>query len=111
MKNIALSILLGVILVIGISNCKKEIPDDKAMNKAHYEIIKIKTKMGHGDSAAFFKGNGSQVVIFVPGLAFNKESWFFLAKRLQQLNVASLSLDGNGTADVLSSINFLKDKG
>jgi pimeloyl-ACP methyl ester carboxylesterase len=62
------------------------------------------------DSTAYFDGKSNQVVILVPGAAFNKESWYFLAERLQKLNVASLSLDGKTQDDVLSSINFLKEK-
>jgi len=66
--------------------------------------------MGIEDSAAYFDGKSNQVVIFVSGAVINKESWILLAERLQQLNVASLSLDGKTKDDVLSSINFPKDK-
>jgi pimeloyl-ACP methyl ester carboxylesterase len=111
MKKLALSILLGVFAMIGISNVEQANSADEPVSKPHYKDIKIMTETGIENSAAYFEGNGSQVVIFVPGYVFNKESWFFLAERLQQLNVASLSLDGKTQDDVLSSIKILKDKG
>ena len=97
--------------MVGTSNFEQAHSADEPVSKSNYEIIKIKTEMGIESSAAYFDGKSSQVVIFVPGAVFNKESWFFLAERFQQLNVASLSLDGKTLHDVLSSIKVLKDKG
>ena len=111
MKKPALSILLGVFAMIGASIFEQAHSADESVNKPHYENVKIKTAMGIESSAAYFDAKSSQVVIFIPGAVFNKKSWFFLAERLQKLNVASLSLDGKTKDDVLSSINVLKDKG
>jgi hypothetical protein len=111
MKRLSLLTLFGLFAMIGISNFEQAHSADESVNKPHHQNVKIKTEMGIENSAAYFDGKSSQVVIFVPGAVFNKESWFFLAERLQQLNVASLSLDGKTPDDVLSSIKFLKDKG
>ena len=105
MKKLALSVLLAM---IGTSDFKQAHSGDESVKKPHYEEVKMKTAMGIESSAAYFDGKSSQVVIFVPGAVFNKESWFFLAEHLQQLNVASLSLDGKTQDDVLSSIKFLR---
>ena len=109
MKRITLS--LGLFFIIVASNFKVVHAADKPIEHSSFEIIKIKTKMGGESSSAYFDGKSDKVVVFVPGAIFNKESWFFLAERLQQSNVASLSLDGKGKEDVLSAVHFLKDKG
>jgi len=109
MKKFTLS--LGLFFIIATSNFTQVHAADKPMRHSNFEIIKIKTEMGGESSSAYFDGKSDKVVIFVPGAIFNKESWFFLAERLQQLNVASLSLDGKRKEDVLSAVKFLKDKG
>ena len=76
-----------------------------------YDVVDIKSEQGGGNSAAFFNGTNGQVVIFVPGAVFDKESWYFLAESLQAKNVASLSLDGKTPAAVLAAIDYLKAKG
>ena len=81
------------------------------MKGAKYEKVAIKLKAGIENGAAYFDCKSNQAAIFVPGAVFNKESWFFLAERLQHLGVASLSLDGKTQDDVLSSVKALKDKG
>jgi pimeloyl-ACP methyl ester carboxylesterase len=111
MKAFSLSILLGVFAVIATSTVDRAHSAEEPMSKPNYEIIEMKTEIGIENSAAYFDGKSDQVAIFVPGAVFNKESWFFLAERLQQLNVASLSLDGKTLYDVLSAIKVLKDKG
>ena len=97
--------------MIATSSFEHAHSSDESISKTNYDIIEIKTENGNESSAAYFDGKSGQVVIFVPGAAFNKESWFFLAERLQQLNVASLSLEGKTIYDVLSSIKFLEEKG
>ncbi len=109
MKKFTLS--LGLFFILATSNFTQVYAADKPMGHSNFEIIKIKTKMGFESSSAYFDGKSDKVVIFVPGAIFNKESWFFLAERLQQLNVASLSLDGKRKEDVLSAIKILKEKG
>jgi len=109
MKRFALP--LGLFFIISTSNFKQVHAADKPMEHSNFEIIKIKTEMGFESSSAYFDGKSDKVVVFVPGAIFNKESWFFLAERLQQSNVASLSLDGKRKEDVLAAVQFLKDKG
>ena len=111
MKKILLSILLGVFVMIAASSFEHAHSNDESISKINYDIIKIKPESGNQNSAAYFDGKSGQVVIFVPGAVFNKESWFYLAERLQHLNIASLSLDGKTLYDVLSSIKVLKEKG
>ena len=110
MQKLILSILLGIFVVIGTSNFKQAHSAGESVNKPHYEIIKIKSETGNENLAAYFDGKSNQAVIFIPGAVFNKESWFFLAEHLQQMNIASLSLDGKTQDDVLAAINFLKNK-
>jgi hypothetical protein len=111
MKTFSLPILLGVFAVIATSSVERSHSAEEPMGKPNYEIIKIRTEIGIENSAAYFEGKSGQVVIFVPGAVFNKESWFFLAERLQQLDVASLSLDGKTLYDVLSAVKVMKGKG
>lgn len=85
--------------------------DQARASDAHYDIVQIKTDNGNESSAAYFDGKNGQVVIFVPGAVFDKESWYFLAEGLQQKGVACLALDGKTPDIVLSAINYLKEKG
>jgi esterase/lipase len=71
----------------------------------------IKTKYGDESDAAFFYRKSKQAVVFVPGFYYSKEDWYFLAERFQQLEIASLSLNGKSALDVLGAIDFLKKKG
>ena len=61
------------------------------------------------------------VVIFAHGAIFNKESWYFLAEKLQQKGIASLSIDFSGYGkskagtgglpnDILGAVAYLKTK-
>ena len=111
MKKFSSSILLGVFAMIAISGFGQAHASDESMSKSDYSIVKIKTEQGNVSSAAYFGGSNGQVVIFVPGAVYNKESWFFLAERLQKMNVASLPLDGKTPDVVLSAIDYLKKKG
>ncbi|MBU1586206.1 MAG: hypothetical protein KKE44_26110, partial [Proteobacteria bacterium] len=111
MKNIILSVLIVTFAIIvtfslGIANSGTE-PEFKP----HFKNIPIKTEMGNESLASYFDVKGSQVVIFVPGKIFDKESWYLLTERLQQLKVASLSLDGKTKDVVLTSINVMKEMG
>ncbi len=111
MNNITLLVLVGVFAVIGALDCEQAHSAEEPVIKSRYKILTIKTEMGSESLAAYFDVKGSQGVIFVPGKVFNKESWFFLTERLQQVNVASLALDGKEKSDVLSAIGVMKDKG
>ncbi len=77
---------------------------------ASYEIIHIGPEPG-GYDAALFMSEGVQIVIFVPGAVFDKESWYFLAQRFHELNVASLALDGKTERDVLAAVEAAKKRG
>ncbi len=110
MKNLTL-LLVGLFAMMGILNFGQAHSAEDPVGKPHYKIINIKSEHGRESLAACFDVKGSQAVIFVPGRVFNKESWFFLAERLQQLHVTSLSLDGKEEEDVLSAIGVMKDKG
>jgi len=106
MKVSSSSLVLGVFAVVAILGFGLLQASD-----ANFEIVKIKTESGSESSAAYFKGTNGQVTIFVPGAVFDKESWFFLAERLQKKQLASLSLDGKTPAVVLAAIKYLQGKG
>ncbi len=88
-----------------------------------FELITYTTEDGGIIEASFFKGDQDLVVIFAHGAIFNKESWYFLAQRLQKENMSSLSLDFRGygkskkgstnkrSLDILGAVNYLKGKG
>lgn len=79
--------------------------------KPSFEAVNLVTSEGTKLQAAYFKGNGRQATIFVPGMIYGKESWFALAKPLRQAGVSSLCLDGRSRSAVLSAIRFLAEKG
>lgn len=107
----ALIVVVGVFFVIGILSYNKANSAEKK-EKHKPEIVMLKSeKNGVENDAAFFNGKSKQAVIFVPGMVFSKESWYFLAERFQQLDIASLSLNGKSGTDVLNAIIFLKNKG
>jgi len=86
-------------------------------------LISYKTEDGGKIEASFFEANQDLVVIFAHGAIFNKESWYFMAEKLQKEGVSSLSLDFRGygnskkgstnklSLDVLGAIDYLKEKG
>ena len=88
-----------------------------------FQLIKYSTEDGGSIEGAFFKGSDDLAVIFAHGAVFNKESWHFLNRRLQQQKVSSLSIDfrgygnskkgdgGNLYHDILGAIDYLKEKG
>jgi len=87
------------------------------------EIISFKTQDNAIIEASFFKGSQDFAVVFAHGAIFDKESWYFMAGKLQKEGVSALSLDfrdyGNSTKgttnkrlfDVLGAIDYLKGKG
>ncbi len=103
--------LVGMFAVVFSSTGESDHADGASEDNSGCEIINITSKTGVERDAAYFKGVRDNAVIFVPGAVFDKESWFFLARRLQKLDVASLSLDGKTPSDVLSAIDFLKGRG
>ena len=105
MKVFLPAILLGMFAIIAITGV------NLLQASGDYDVLQLKTASGNENSAAFFKGTGDQVVIFVPGAVFDKESWFFLAEKLKKMHVSSLSLDGKTPDSVLAAVNYLKKKG
>jgi pimeloyl-ACP methyl ester carboxylesterase len=110
MRKRAVAILLGLFFLLVTSSPEQACSAEESANKSHYEIVKIKTKTGAENSAAYFDGKSHKAVVFVPGAVFNKESWYFLSELLRKSNIASLSLDGKTPSDVLSAVNYLKDR-
>jgi predicted alpha/beta-fold hydrolase len=95
-----------------------------ASNNSDFELITYTTKDNGIIEASFFKGNNKDlVIIFAHGAIFNKESWYFLAKKLQTKGISSLSIDfrgygnsktgttNNRSLDILGAIDYLKHKG
>jgi esterase/lipase len=89
-----------------------------------FELITYTTQDNGVIEASFFKGEGKELaVIFAHGAIFNKESWYFLAKKLQSKGIASLSIDFRGygnskkgttnkkSLDILGAIDYLKSEG
>ncbi len=102
--------LIGLICLIGTIGYGEPVFCSAKTFGADDDVIKIKLKDGTEVSAAFFDGAEKQVVVSVPGGLAGKENYYFLAKRLQKINVASLLLDGRSENDLLSAIDFLKQK-
>ncbi len=87
------------------------------------ELVKFNTEDGGIMEAAFFPAQTKKAIIFAHGAIFNKESWYFLAKKFQKENIAGLSIDfrgyGNSKAgssdkklnDILGAITYLKNQG
>lgn len=92
-------------------------------NSDSFELVTYTTEDGGVIEASFFKGGQDLVVIFAHGAIFNKESWYFMAERLQKESIPSLSLDFRGygnskkgstdkrSLDILGAIDYLKERG
>lgn len=88
-----------------------------------FELITYTTEDDGIIEASFFKAKQDLVVIFAHGAIFNKESWYFLAERLQKKGVSSLSINFRGYGnskngstnkkelDILGAIDYLKGEG
>ncbi len=89
-----------------------------------FELITYPTEDKGVIEASFFKGTDYNLaVIFAHGAIFNKESWYFLAEKLQDKGIASLSIDFRGygnskkgttnkrSLDILGAVDYLKSKG
>ena len=78
---------------------------------SNHTIINIDIGDGQKVEASFFSVKSKKATIFVPGKIFDKTSWHFLASKLQDKNIASLSIDGKYPAYVVKSIEILNKKG
>ena len=88
-----------------------------------FKLITFKTQDGGTIEASQFEGGKDMAVVFAHGAVFNKESWYFLCKKLQSKNVTSLSIDFRGYGkskkgsttnmafDILGAIDYLTAKG
>jgi pimeloyl-ACP methyl ester carboxylesterase len=114
-KSLQLFLLASLFVITSVA---------KVSAQENFELIKYKTQDGGEIQAAHFKTEESnKVVIFAHGAIFNKESWYFLAKKFQQNGVSSLSIDFRGYGeskggetnqkyyDILGAIEYLKGKG
>jgi len=111
MSKWLLSLLLGIFTMTAKLFGGEKMPDGGLGNKEGYVIVNVTSEEGAVSPAAYFRGDLEKAVIFVPGAVFGKESWYFLAKPLQQMHIASLALDGKSKHDVLSAVELLKHKG
>jgi len=88
-----------------------------------YKLITYKTEDGGVIEASFFEGEKELIVIFAHGAVFDKESWYFMAEKLQKEGISSLSIDFRGygnskkgttdkrSLDILGAVDYLKEKG
>ncbi|WP_457610466.1 alpha/beta hydrolase family protein [Lutibacter sp.] len=93
------------------------------IDTTHFKLVNYTTEDGGAIEASFFKASKKLVVIFAHGAVFNKESWYFMAEKLQKKGISSLSIDFRGygnskkgsankrSLDILGAIHFLKEKG
>jgi pimeloyl-ACP methyl ester carboxylesterase len=82
-----------------------------AENSATHEEIKLKLEGGAEHKAAFFSAEKKQAVVFLHQSSATRASWYFMAERLQQLGIASLSLENSTPQDVWSAVDFLRGQG
>ena len=88
-----------------------------------FKLITYKTEDGGTIEASLFEGSKNLGVIFAHGAVFNKESWYFLCRKLQSKGVTSISIDFRGYGnskkgssddkayDILGAVGYLKSKG
>ena len=93
------------------------------LGKEKFTLVKFTTEDGGSIQAAFFKAESAKAVVFAHGAVFNKESWYFLAEKLQGQNVASLAIDFRGYGkskagstsrkmyDIIGAVNYLREQG
>ena len=84
---------------------------ENAKDDEKYKQVKITASNGIVNNALYFSADGKRAVVFNHSMQFTINSWTFLARRLQKLGVASLSIDGGTTADIYGAINYLKHRG
>ncbi len=77
-----------------------------------YEKVTLASEDGlYVVQADYFKAKDKRAVILVPGARFSSSSWFFIAEKLQQMGISSISIDGSSVPNVLAAISFLKKQG
>lgn len=120
-KTIIMNKAIPKILMISLFSFIPGMSDIIAQD--NFNIVNYTTEDGGEIEAAYFDAGNKKAVIFAHGAIFNKESWCFLAEKLQDLGISSLAIDfrgyGNSTADnlnqkyfdILGAIKYLKEKG
>lgn len=111
------TIYLSLLILIGLLN------NLEMSGQNSFQLVNFNTEDDGIIEAAFFAAQTNKVVIFAHGAIFNKESWYFLAKKLQKENIAGLSIDFRGygnsksgssnkkSYDILGAIKYLNNKG
>lgn len=91
--------------------------------KKAYKTIQYPTTDAGTIEADFFAAGKDKAVIFAHGAIFNKESWHFLALKLQKENITGLAINfrgygkskrgstANRAFDILGAVSYLKTKG
>ncbi len=91
--------------------------------KTNYTTIQFTTTDGASIEADLFAAGKDKAVIFAHGAIFNKESWYFLALKLQKEGLTGLSINfrgygkskkgttSNRALDVLGAITYLQNNG
>jgi len=89
----------------------------------NFKLVTYKTDDGGTIQGSLFAGDKNLAVVFAHGAIFNKESWYFLCKKLQSKGITSLSIDFRGYGkskkgssdnmgqDILGAIAYLKGQG
>ena len=98
-------------LVLGMVGHSNAATPGNSKEKMQFQEVTIELVGTAETRADYFVGQDARAVIFAPGAMFSKESWHFLAKRFQELGIASVALGSGSTPDLLNGIAFLKAKG
>ncbi len=89
----------------------------------NFTTIQYQTADNATIEADLFTAGKDKAVIFAHGTIFNKESWHFLALKLQKEDIAGLSINFRGygkskkgttpkrSLDILGAVHYLKTKG
>lgn len=102
---LAIVFLLGMFLQTSAMASKSE------TGEMQVQEIKI-TLAGTAETRAdYFAGKSGHSVILAPGAMFSKESWHFLAARLQDQSIGSVALNSGAKPDLNNALAFLKTKG
>ena len=90
-----------------------------ASSQDKFELDQFNSEDRAAIEAAFFPAEAQQVVRVAHGAVLNKESWYFLCRKLQDVNIAALAIDfrgyGNSTTgstndkrnDIIAAVSYL----
>lgn len=87
----------------------------KAETGNFYKIIEIPSKAGFPHKVALFAADAAElpkkVVIFIPGNAFNMESWYPFARKFNAAGVSAVAVNVRSYDGIKSTIEYLADNG